>query len=81
MLAHDLYFPAHGLGQLGVHAKKIGGKQGGLLSSGAGPDFEKGIFFIIGIFGQKEYPDFFLNLGKFPFQSFNFALGQFFIWE
>ena len=51
MMVHDFHFPISVLRKPAVHAIKVAGEQGCLLSTGAGPDFENNVFLIIRVFG------------------------------
>ena len=74
-IAGGQYFhlPAHLLGIAGVHAKQITGKDSGFVATGAGANFKKYVFAIVGILGQQQDLQFIIqqqNLSLRQFQLF-----------
>ncbi len=50
---HHFDLPALALGVAVVHAKEIRRKEGCLVAAGAGPDFQKDVFLVVRVPGQK----------------------------
>jgi len=54
VMVHDFYFPAPVLRVLAIHPEQVAGKQGGLVSTRACPDFEEYVVIVIRVFWQKQ---------------------------
>ena len=64
------------LGKAGVHAEDFGGKERGLVSAGAGADFEDDVLFVVGIFGQQQDLDLFFDGGFARLECGDLFLGH-----
>ena len=68
--------PAPALGIVDIHAVDIPRKEGRLVSSGAGPDLHDHVPVIIGVLGQQEDPELFLQGGDILPGPGKLLLGQ-----
>ena len=59
-----------------IHSVDFTGKKSGLVAARAGADLDNYIFIVIGIFGKKQDPEFFLQLGDLAAGRRQFLLGQ-----
>ena len=57
--------------------EKIGNKEGGLVTAGPGPNFQKDVFFIIWVRRQEQQADFFCQFRLLFGQLFKFPFCQF----
>ena len=74
--ADRFHAPAPPLGIMHIHSVDFAGKKSCLVAAGAGADLNNYIFIIIGIFGKKQDPEFFLKLRDLFFGRRQFLLGQ-----
>jgi hypothetical protein len=70
-----LHFPALRFGVARVHAEDFGGEESGLVSAGAGADFEDDVLLVVGIFGQQQDLQLFFDGGDARLQLVEFFLG------
>ncbi len=74
--AEQLNFPALVFCIAGIHAKQVPGKQGSLVTAGAGPDFKNDIPIVIRIFRQQHHLELLFKLLLFGFQFGDLCTGH-----
>src|ERR1039457_1359306 len=73
----DYHLPALGLRVARVHAEDLGGEQHGLIAARAGADFEDDVLIVVGVLGQQQDLEIFLDLHllRLQFRDFHFRHG------
>ena len=72
----DFHLPALRFGVARVHAEDFGGEQGGLVAAGAGADFEDDVLIVVGVLGQQEDFEIFLDLRLLGLELGDLHLGH-----
>ena len=77
-LAHgsELHAPALRFGVARIHAEDFCGEQRGFIAAGAGADFEHHVLFVVGILGQQQDLQLFLDLGQSRLHAHDFLVGH-----
>ena len=68
-LREDFDLPLVLLGEAEVHAEDFGYEESGLVAAGAGAEFEDDVLLVVGIFGQEEDLEGFLDGSELGFQG------------
>jgi hypothetical protein len=76
-LGHHFHLPAVAFGVAGVHAQQVAGKQGRLVTAGAGADLEEDVALVVLVLRQQHLLQLQVELAKASLGRVDLVLGKF----